>query len=134
MTRCTFMTVHSNITESIHIISNDIDFCNEIHKLLTNQNYSIKTFNDISKFMEISLYQAPSCLITTLEVAENNRFSLIESVQTKGLSIPVIIIAKGNESVYSIVNAMKAGAADLIYMPLFINDFIDTVTKVIRKN
>jgi FixJ family two-component response regulator len=72
-------------------------------------------------------------LITTLEVAELNSFSLIRRVQTNGLSIPVIIIAKGNENVLSIVNAMKAGASDFIYKPLFVHEFVDKIKRVMKR-
>lgn len=117
----------------IYILSSNQEFCNEIIRLLKKQEASIKVFSCTSDFMGIPLSQAPSCLITSQEVAEYNEYSLIKTLQKNGLAIPVIIVTSDNENISSAVYAMKAGVIDIINKPIIERDFINRVKKVISQ-
>ena len=54
-------------------------------------------------------------------------------MHSNGLSIPVIVVATGDENVYSAVKVLQAGAADYIQQPIMERDFIERVDKVVRK-
>ena len=118
----------------IHILLRDSELLHEITRFLRNYAANIKTFRHINKFMEMPLSDAPSCLITTLDSSDEHGVSLIKRVQSKGLSIPVIVVATEDDNVYSAVKAMQAGAADFINRPIIERDFIDRLDQVVKKS
>ncbi len=124
----------SDQNKTIHILLNDTELLNQITRFLRNYALGVKTFRHISKFLDMPLYQAPSCLITSLDAPVDDGVSLIKRVQSKGLSIPVIVIATESDDVYSAVKAIQAGAADFITRPILEEDFLDRVDQVIKKS
>lgn len=117
---------------SVSILSKNNDFFHEIIKLLKFSNYNISVFTNVVKFLEIPLYLAPSCLITTLDFVRYDQFSLINRIQSNGLFIPVIIIAAEDEAVSSAVDAIKAGVADFIHKPISDREFLFRLNNVIN--
>jgi FixJ family two-component response regulator len=129
------MNNKSDQNKTIHVLSNDTELLNQITRFLRNYATDVKTFRHISKFLDMPLYQAPSCLITSLYAPiDNDGVNLIKQVQSKGLLIPVIVIATESDDVYSAVKAIQAGAADFITRPILEENFLDRVDQVIKKS
>ena len=117
----------------IYLVLHDNKLQSQLVKFLSNYASNVKTFNHVNKFLSEPLSQAPSCLITTLNITEEDGIDLIKRVRTNGLSIPVIVVATEDANVYSAVKVLQKGAADYIEQPIMERDFIERVDKVVRQ-
>ena len=128
------MVVESEQGKSIHLVLNDSKLERQLTNFLKDYSYNIQSSNHINKFLSQPLSQAPTCLITSLDLTEQDGMSLIKRMRTNGLSIPVIVIATQDDSVYSAVKALQAGAADFIEQPINKSEFIKRIDKVVKKS
>ena len=120
--------------KSIHLVLNDIKLEHEIKHFLRDYASDVRSSKHINKFLNEPLSQAPACLITSLKLSKPDGMSLIKRMQSNGLSIPVIVIATEDDSVYSAVKALQAGAADFIQQPIEKRDFISRLDRVVKSS
>lgn len=119
--------------KSIHLVLHDNKLQSQLVKFLKSYASNIKTFNHVNNFLSEPLSQAPSCLITSLNCADEDGIDLIKRVRSNGLSIPVIVIATEDENIYKAVKVLQRGAADYIEQPIMERDFIERVDKVVKQ-
>ncbi len=118
--------------KSIHLVLHDNKLQSQLVQFLKSYASNIKTFKHVKNFLSEPLSQAPACLITSLNFADEDGIDLIKRVGSNGLSIPVIVIATEDENVYKAVKVLQRGAADYIQQPIMERDFIERVDKVVR--
>ncbi len=120
--------------KSIHLVLHDSKLEDQLTKFLKSYASNIKTFNHVNKFLNEPLSSAPACLITSLDLSKGDGMHLIKRVQSKSLSIPVVVVATDDDNVYSAVKAMQAGASDFILQPIIERDFLERIEKIINKS
>lgn len=129
------MSRHVDENKSIHLILHDNRLEDQVLKYLRNYASIIKTFNHFDKSLSEPLSSTPSCLITSSDSSQSDSIiNLIKRVQTKGLSIPVVLIATDDDTVYSAVKAMQAGAADFILQPIIERDFVERIDEILNNH
>ena len=115
----------------VHLVLDDISLQIQLIEILEKFTKNIKSFSNAEEFLSEPLAKAPVCLITELVMRETDGITLIKLIREQGLSTPIIVIANKDDGIYSAVQAIQAGANDLIEQPIVERDFIERVNNVL---
>ena len=118
----------------IHLIVSDDDVRNQILKLLRKIPAEVKTFENAEAFLTAPISEMPACLITEIKLSDGDGITLIEEMREHGLSMPVVVVADGSNSVNTAVKAIQAGAADFIEQPIVERDFLERMQTILNKD
>ena len=92
----------------------------------------VKTFDSVNAFLDAKIVEAPSCLITEVSVDGASAGTLVRDMRNHGLATPVVVLADGEHSLHSAVDAIKAGAADFIEESIGERHFVERIKAIIN--
>lgn len=118
----------------IHLILEDDELEQQLSNLLKNVCKDVKSFKHINSLLSEPLSEAPACLITEIKLSDIDGITLIKQIRAHGLSTPVIVVGEFTDGVGLAVQAIQAGAADLIEKPIVERDFLERVNMVLNNN
>lgn len=118
----------------IHLILEDDELEKQLSRLLVNLSRNVKSFKHINNFLSEPLSEVPACLITEINLSDIDGITLIKEIRGHGLATPVIVVANITDGVDLAVQAIQAGAADFIEIPIVERDFLERVSVVLNKN
>ncbi len=118
----------------IHLIVGSGAMRDQLIRLLDKLPTEVKAFENVNAFLAEPLSEAPACLITEIKLADTDGITLIKQMREHGLSTPVVVLANGDDSVNTAVQAIHAGAADYIERPIVERDFIERVQTILDQS
>jgi two-component system, LuxR family, response regulator FixJ len=119
-----------NTQPTISIIDEDV-VCRSLSTLLEALGLKTHIFQSAAHFLEHYEPTQPGCLITDLNLSQNNGLSLQEQLNNAGLNIPVIFLSS-HSNVAMAVRTLKAGAIDFIEKPFDDQRLLDSVQKALQ--
>jgi two-component system, NtrC family, sensor kinase len=118
----------------ILVIDDEDDFRNAVVRALRSKNFAALEADNGHDGLQLALTQQPDVVITDVNLAESNGFSILSSLRhdPATASIPVIMMTgSGDEA--SIRRGMAEGADDFLIKPFPWDSFLGTVEAQIRK-
>ena len=108
---------NSHVPEPIvYVIDDDQDICNSLIWLLDSVQLETKTFNSATEFLNFQRPQTPACLILDIRMRGMSGLQLQQQLNQQKIRMPIIFMT-GHGDIPMSVNAMKAGAFDLLEKP-----------------
>jgi FixJ family two-component response regulator len=102
----------------IYLVENDAHVLQAISCLLRKADYEVRAFRSPVDFLEHHDFRAAGCAVLGLAMAGMNGLELDREMHARGHGRPVVFIA-GREDLSLSVEAMKAGAVDVLTKPVF---------------
>jgi FixJ family two-component response regulator len=113
------------------IVDDDASARDGIRELVESLGYNAVTFNSAEYFLQSSVIAETTCLITDLQMPGLNGLELQEALQSRGYSVPVIVItAYPNEQHRT--RALDNGAIGFLSKPFDEETLIKCLTAAIR--
>lgn len=100
----------------VHVIDDDPAVRDLLGLLLTTEDYAVRTHSSARDFLEQVERERAGCVVTDVRMPEMSGFDLLTEMRERRLALPVIVIT-AHADVPLAVQAMKAGAIDLLEKP-----------------
>jgi len=97
----------------VHIVDDDVSFLTAISRLLSANDFLVKTFSSGPAFLSHLQAAAPGCVISDLQMPGMSGLELQEALLRTGRVMPVIILTSKGDIPNS-VHAMRNGAEDFL--------------------
>ncbi len=100
----------------VHVIDDDPAVRDSLRLLLTTEDFIVRTHASARDFLLEVGRDETGCVVTDVRMPELSGFDLLAEMKEKRLELPVIVIT-AHADVPLAVQAMKAGAIDLLEKP-----------------
>lgn len=100
----------------VHIIDDDPAVRDSLQLLLATENFAVRTHASARDFLTGVEPSETGCVVTDVRMPELSGFDLLANMKERRLDLPVIVIT-AHADVPLAVQAMKAGAIDLLEKP-----------------
>ena len=116
----------------IHIVDDEEPVRKSLAFLLTMSGHVARVHDSASAFLQAASGLRNACLITDLRMPDMSGVELLRQLVQEGNLLPTIVIT-GHGDVPMAVEAMKAGALDLIEKPFSDEVLLDAVSRAIQQ-
>lgn len=119
----------------IHVIDDDEAVRESLAFLLATAGHTVHTHASARHFLDAGMPAADpsmSCIITDVRMPDMTGIDLLQHLQEKGSTVPVIVVT-GHGDVPLAVEAMKLGAADFLEKPFDDVAILDTVKSALAR-
>jgi FixJ family two-component response regulator len=100
----------------VAVIDDDDATCRGIARLLGAMGYRVRAYTTANEFLEETEAATPSCVLADILMPEVDGLALVRAMHDAGNDIPAIFMTATGH-VPTVVEAMKAGAVDLLAKP-----------------
>jgi FixJ family two-component response regulator len=100
----------------VFVVDDDENVRHTLEQLIATTEFEVESCGTADEFLSLSRPEVPSCLLLDLALKGTDGFELQRQVGTES-HMPIIIIT-GRSEVYVTVQAMKAGAVDVLAKPV----------------
>lgn len=117
----------------IHIVDPDPQACEALSVLFRLEGFQTGFSVDTLSFFAALERRRPDVVVLNLRVGEDSGVALLRRVKAMRLGTPVFMLAE-REAVEGAVEAMKAGASDVITRPIDTERFVRAVRDALRQD
>jgi len=117
----------------VHILDSDPSTCEALSILFRLEGFQTAFSLDTSTFFTGIERRRPDVVVLNLRVGADDGLQLLKRIKSLRTGVPVFMLAEENQ-VDQAVRAMKAGASDVITMPIDTERFIRSVRDVLRRD
>lgn len=117
----------------VHIIDDDMSVRKSLRWLIESVDLEVGCYESANTFLDAFQSGRPGCLILDVRMPGLSGLDLQESMVTKNMTIPIIIVT-GHADVPMAIRAMKNGAFDFIEKPYNDQYLLDRVQEAIRQS
>src|SRR6476620_10109339 len=100
----------------VHIVDDDEAVRQSLAFLLSTAGIPVRVYDSATSFLQALPSVQDGCLITDVRMPDLTGLELLQRLQDKSVSLPVIVIT-GHGDIPLAVEAMKSGAIDFIEKP-----------------
>ncbi len=100
----------------VHIVDDDVAIRDSLELLMRTIGYEASSYESAESFLAKADLSVPGCLIADIRMQGMSGLELQQTLNDRGLNLPVIIIT-GHGEVPMAVQAMQAGAVDFLEKP-----------------
>ena len=115
------------------VIDDDASFRAGLKELFESVGLNVKLYPSGSDFLEAGISDATSCLVLDVRLPTISGLKVQEELARAGLQVPLIFITE-HGSIATAVQAMKAGAVDLLTKPVNEPDLLDAVFAALARD
>ena len=115
----------------VFVVDDDEAVCRSLSLLIETVGLKVQTYGSAQDFLDAYDPAQSGCLVLDVRMPGMSGLELQSKLIAESLNIPVIIIT-GHSDVLLAVQAIKAGAVDLIEKPFRDQDLLDNVQKAIE--
>jgi len=113
---------------NVYILDDDEAVRDSMSALLDSYGFEQKTYASANTFLGSVTSKFAGCLLLDIRMPEMDGLEVLQSLVTKGIKLPVIIIT-GHGDLPMAVKAMKFGAVDFIEKPFEEDVLVDSVRR-----
>ena len=117
----------------VYIVDDSADVRSSLPWLVESVGIKAQAFASAEHFLAACRPDQPGCLVLDLRMPGMGGMQLLESLQGKGIHLPVIVFT-GHGEVESAVRAMKAGALDFVEKPFTQQGLIEKIQKALLED
>ena len=117
----------------VYVVDDETATRNALSSLLRSVGLNVFTFASADDFLKAKLPDAPGCLVLDVRLPGLSGLDLQRRLIEMRFDLPIIFIT-GHGDVPTAVQAMKAGALELLTKPLCDQDFLDVIQHALDRN
>lgn len=117
----------------VNVVDDDPAMRDSLDTLLRSVGLAVKKFATAQEFLNSTLPDAAGCLVLDVQLTGLSGLDLQRELGHKGIDIPIIFIT-GHGDIPLAVQAMKAGAVDLLTKPFRDQDLLDAIERAIGRD
>jgi FixJ family two-component response regulator len=117
----------------VYIVDDDVSVGRALSLLLKSHGFKVEVFTRAAGFLAFKHLKLPSCLVLDIQLPDINGFLLQETMERRGISIPIVFIT-GHGDIPMSVKGMKAGAIDFLPKPFTKKKLLSAIAQAISKN
>ncbi|PWB95595.1 response regulator transcription factor [Methylosinus sporium] len=110
----------------VHIVDDDAAVRDSLKLLLKTEDFDVRAHASARDFLASVGRGEGGCVVTDVRMPEISGLELLAEIEARGLDLPVIVIT-AHADVTLAVQAMKAGAVDLLEKPFDDESLLDSV-------
>lgn len=114
----------------IHVIDDDDAVRESLAFLLEIENLPTRVYDSAITFLDVIDRPSGGCIVTDVRMPEMSGIDLLREMKSRGLAMPVIVIT-GHGDVPLALEAMRAGAFDLLEKPFADERLLDSVRRAL---
>jgi two-component system CheB/CheR fusion protein len=115
---------------SVHVIDDDPLIRETMQRLFEAEGWYVVTYGTAEDFLAVPRPGGTTCLLIDSLLPGMNGIELIKHLRTENSTIPVVMLT-GHGDAATAVEALKAGASDLIEKPASATHLLDSVRKAL---
>jgi FixJ family two-component response regulator len=120
-------------TPIVFIVDDDVSVRESLELLIRNEGWQPETFASAQEFLDRPRALVPSCLVLDISLPGLNGLELQKRVAVERTDMPIIFIT-GYGDVPKTVQAMKAGAVELLTKPLNDEVLLSAVRQALERS
>jgi 6-pyruvoyltetrahydropterin/6-carboxytetrahydropterin synthase len=117
----------------VFVIDDDPDVRGALSKLFDSGGLRVEVFASAAELLQRELPDLPSCFVLDVRLQRSRGRDLHSELRRAGIKTPVVFIA-GHGDIHMSVQAMKAGAVDLLAKPFRDQEMLDAVSGAIERD
>ncbi len=134
MTESEVRSYHMSQTSPIvFVVDDDISVRESLELLIRHQGWHVETFMSAHEFLDRPREFAPCCLVLDISLPGLNGLELQKQVVTERPDMPIIFIT-GHGDIPTTVQAMKAGAMELLTKPFGDEALLGAIRSAIERS
>lgn len=118
-------------TPMIFVVDDDVSIRESIEGLLINEGWRTVTFSSASAFLEYSRDDGANCLVLDVKLPGLNGLELQQRLTADGFPMPIVFVT-GYGDVPMAVQAMRAGAVDVLTKPFESDILVNAVRRALK--
>ena len=118
-------------TSRILIVDDDPYFLRVLSRILTGENFQVKTAEGAVEATQILEENSFDLVISDLRLPDGDGLSILQEIRKSGSEIPVVILTAYGE-VDSYLEAMNAGATEYLNKPVKSEELLAVVRSCLR--
>jgi FixJ family two-component response regulator len=99
------------------VVDDDECVCRAMERLLHTVGYRVRTFTSPREYLAERESIEPACVVIDIKMPELDGLTMLAESRATGFDVPAVFVT-GSTDVHAAVDAMKAGAVDLLEKPL----------------
>lgn len=119
--------------ESILIVDDDVNLCNELNEDLREVGYDTESVYDGNQAVLKIAEKTFDLILLDLKIPEKDGFEILKEINEKGRNSKVIVLT-AYADVKSAIDSAKMGANDFISKPYDFDELLITIRKVLQKD
>lgn len=116
----------------VHLVDDDEAVRQSLGLLLTTAGYAVRVYESPAKFLDAMNTLQPGCILSDIQMPEMNGLELQRRLRALHVQLPVILMS-GHADVPLAVEAMKAGAVDVIEKPFDENMLLSAIDNALER-
>jgi two-component system response regulator HydG len=124
-------TMAGELTGRILIVDDDPYFLRVLGRILTSENFQVKTAEGAGEASQVLKENAFDVVISDLRLPDGDGLSILQEVRKAGREVPVVILTAYGE-VDSYLEAMNAGATEYLNKPVKSEELLAVVRGCLR--
>jgi FixJ family two-component response regulator len=121
------------VSPLVFVVDDDPSVRKSVTRLLESSGYAVETFASGREFLARAPHPGPCCLVLDVRMPGLTGLELQEALTTGGRRMPIVFVT-GHVDVPKSVQAMKAGAVDLLTKPVDARDLLAAVERCVAKS
>jgi FixJ family two-component response regulator len=121
------------VSPLVFVVDDDPSVRKGLTRLLHSSGYAVETFASAREFLAREPHPGPSCLVLDVRMPGLTGLELQERLVAGGRRMSIVFVT-GHVDVPKSVQAMKAGAVDLLTKPVDAEDLIAAVHRCLAKS
>lgn len=122
-----------NITPMVFVVDEDIPARNSLTALIRCKGLQVETFQSAREFLARPRALVPSCLILALSASNLNGFEVQRQIARERPETPIIVISGYGDAPIA-VEAMKAGAVDVVLKPFSNHVLLRAIRQIFERS
>ncbi len=120
-------------TTTILIVEDSPDLVLLLERVLTEQDYAVRSARDGESGLASALENEPDLLILDVGLPGRNGFEVAQELRRKGLNAPILMLT-GRSEVADRVTGLDAGADDYLVKPFDPDELVARVRALLRRS
>jgi PAS domain S-box-containing protein len=118
---------------TIHVVDDDRSFRVAIARLLRAAGYRVVLYESGQQLLANTLHMDSGCILLDMRMAELDGLELQERLKEAGYRLPILFLT-GHGSVETSVQAVKAGAEDVLTKPVSKSALIEAIERALLRH
>jgi len=122
-----------NTSPTVFVVDDDISVRQSLEFLIRDAGWQVETFTSAEEFINRPREFAPSCLVLDISMPGLNGLELQKRLAQNRPDMPIIFLT-GNADIPMTVQAMKAGAVELLTKPFSDSTLLSAISNAIARS
>jgi len=116
----------------IAVLDDNVPVTRALSRALTSRGYHVRTFTSGRDYLDQRLAIHPTCLLADIRMPGMDGLETHRAAHEDGNAVPTIFMT-GSGDVTTVVNAMKAGASDLLSKPFSVERLYQAIDTAVGR-